>query len=183
MGSFFVWFLVIGGSLLLLFFPFYLDLNAYYDLTTNKFAFSVLLFKRIKLIGGYATTYSGGIAFHISPKKALLIDYSEMDGKRKKFSFMRAFKLKELILTAETGAEYLLELSTARLVGRLVAAIKNMPRDKIKSSVWLTNGDVLKISLRITVLFSVFILLKAILKFLKEKIKILWKKKLKKSVA
>ncbi len=166
-----------------MFFPFYLDLNAYYDLTTNKFSFSILLFKKIKLIGGYATTYRGGIAFHITLKKAILMDYSEMDGKRKKFSFMRAFKLKEILLTAETGAEYLLELSTARVVGKIIAALKNAPKDKIKSSVWLTNGDVLKVSVRITVLFSVFILLKAFLKFLKEKIKILWKKKLKKSIA
>ena len=165
----------------LLFFPVYLQLNAHFDLNRKRLIFSLLAYKKIKLIGGYAKPYKGGVAFHISDKKAIVLDYSEMDGERKKFSFMKTFKLQNLQLTTETGAEYLLGVIAAQTV--IYAFLTRFPsrRGKIRANLWLTDGDVLRVSTRLTVFFNLFILLKAFLKFLKEKIKILWQKRVKTS--
>ena len=46
---------------------------------------------------------------------------------------------------------------------------------------WLKNGDVLLISIHCTFAFNLFMLLKNLLLFIKEKIKLLWLKNIKKS--
>ena len=165
----------------LLFFPVYLQLNAHFDLNRKRLIFSLLAYKKIKLLGGYAKTYKGGVAFHISDKKAIVLDYSEMDGERKKFSFMKTFKLQNLQLTTETGAEYLLGVFAAQTAIYAYLTRFQSRRGKIRANLWLTDGDVLRVSTRLTVFFNLFILLKAFLKFLKEKIKLLWQKKAKTS--
>lgn len=60
----------------LLFFPIFLEADVHYDMNRKKFGFALYAYKVIKLIGGYVTTYPGGIALHISPKKAILKPYS-----------------------------------------------------------------------------------------------------------
>lgn len=75
----------------LLFFPIFLEADVHYDMNRKKFGFALYAYKVIKLIGGYVTTYPGGIALHISPKKAILKPYSGMDSERKRFSLRRRF--------------------------------------------------------------------------------------------
>ena len=165
----------------LLFFPIVLEADAHYDMNRRKFGFAVFLYKILKLVGGYAATYQGGLALHVSPKKAILIPYSEIDSERKRFSFVRSFRLIAFTVTTETGAEYLLPVSLAHTVLRTLFFLLGGSRDKFENNLWLTDGDVLRVSFNIVAYFNLFMLLCALFKFLKEKVKILWQKKMKKS--
>lgn len=182
MGRFFLFAgLGVIGLASLLFFPIFLEVDVHYDMNRKKLGFVLYAYKVIKLIGGYVTTYPGGIALHVSPKKAILKPYSGMDSERKRFSFTKAFRLVSFSLTTETGAEYLLPVSIAHTVLRAVFFAVGGERKNIENNLWMTDGDELKISMNLVAFFNLFILLCAFLKFLKEKIKSLWQKKTKKS--
>ena len=167
----------------LLFFPIVVETDAHYDMNRKKFGFAIFLYGFLKILGGYAATYKGGIALHVSPKKAILIPYSEKDNERKKFSFVKTFRLISFILTTETGAEYLLPVSVAHTFLRAYFFILGGDKERIENNLWLTDGDVLRVSLNSVLYFNLFILIKNFLKFLKEKMQILWQKKTKKSIA
>lgn len=166
-----------------LFLPIFLTIDIHYDMNRRKFCFSLRLFGFLRLIGGYIATYKGGLAIHVSKKKAFLLPYSEVDKKRKKFSFMRTFHLSSFVLTTETGAEYLLPIATAHAVLRTYFFSKGGKKNKIENNLWLTDGDVLRISLKATLRFTLWMLLCALFKFIKEKLKELWRRKTKKSTA
>ena len=131
--------------------------------------FSTYAYKKIPLIGGYISTYKGGIAFHVSPKKAILMPYKEMESERKKFSFFKTFRLKSFKLTTETGAEYLLLTAILHTTLRTLFFIKGGKKEGIENNLWLVNGDVLKVSLNMLYYFNLYRLLKSFLKFCKEK--------------
>lgn len=163
--------------LALLFFPIVVEADVHYDMNRRKFGFALYAYKALKLIGGYVTVYRGGFALHISSDKAILKPYSGLNADRKRFSFVKAFRVLSFVLTTETGAEYLLPVSAVHAVLRAVFFSMGGRRGKIRNNLWLTDGDELKISADIVVFFNLFILLRAFLQFLKEKIKCLWKKK------
>lgn len=154
-----------------LFFPIYLRGDAHYDMNRKKFAFSVYGFGWIKLIGGYASTYRGGLALHVSNSKAILIPYSQMNSRRKKFSILKTFHLKSFALTTETGAEYLLPVTLSQSIFKIYYGMRGGARKKFHNHLWLTDGDVLKISLNCTLYFNIFILLCDLFQFIKEKSK------------
>ena len=167
----------------LLFFPITIETDIHFDMNRKKLAFAVFFYRVLKLIGGYADTYKGGVALHVSPKKAILVPYSQMDSERKKFSFIKTFRLISFRLTTETGAEYLFPVSVAQTFLRAYFFATGGKRDKIENNLWLTDGDVLRISLNCVLFFNLFILICNFFKFLKEKIQILCRKKMKKSTA
>ncbi len=166
----------------LLFFPIYLQTDAHYDMNRRKFAFGIYLYKRLRLLGGYVGVYPGGVALHVTEKKAILLPYSKMNSERKRFSFMRTFRLISCVFTTETGAEYLLPISYAHMILRTYFFVIGGNKEGIENNVWLTDGDVLRISASIILRFNLFLILKNVIKFLKEKIKHLWRKKKEKSV-
>ncbi len=181
MGKLFFYLGIALGGALLLFFPISLETDAHYDVNRRKLAFSVNAYKRIPLIGGYIATYVGGLALHISKKKAILIPYAKVDSERKKFSFVKTFTVKSFILTTESGAEYLFLAAMAHSVLRTIFFIKGGEKEGVENNLWLTDGDVLRISLRCELSFTLYILLKHFIVFCKEKIKTIWQKKRKKS--
>ncbi len=164
-----------------LFFPIFLETDLHYDMNRRKFGFVIFVFRIFKIIGGYAGTYQGGIALHISPKKAILIPYAQMNKERKRFSFMKTFRLRSLRLTTETGVEYMIPVSVAQTFIRGYFFAKGGRSKHIENNFWLTDGDVLRISLHCVLYFNLWILACSFYKFIKEKIKILWQKKMKKS--
>lgn len=174
-------FLIVSLIAILLFFPIYLETDVHYDMNRRKFGFAVYAYKLIKLIGGYIATYQGGLALHISPKKAILIPYSELNSERKRFSFVKTFRLKTFIITTETGAEYLFPVTIGHTLFRCYFFSMGGKKEKIENNLWLTNGDTLRISINCILFFNLYILLSNLFKFLKEKAKILWQKKIKKS--
>ena len=146
----------------------------------RKFCFAIYLFGFLRILGGYIATYTGGLAIHITKKKAFLLPYSRINSERKRFSFIRTFHLRSFVLTTETGAEYLLPVSIAHTALRAYFFIKGGKKEKIENNLWLTDGDVLRISLNLVVQFTLFMLICQFIKYLKEKIQV-WQKKIKKS--
>ena len=169
--------------ILLLFFPIYIESDSHYDMNRKKFGFAVYLYGFIKVIGGYVTTYQGGFALHVSEKKAIIVPYSQLNSERKRFSFIKTFRLVSLKLTTETGAEYLLPIATLETLLRGYFLVMDKHKGRIENHLWLTDGDELRISLNCVIFFNLFIVLKNFLKFLKEKIKLLCRKKTQKSTA
>ncbi len=176
---------MIGGSvfggLLFLFFPIYLETDGFYDVNGRKLAFSVKIYKFLRVMGGYLATYRGGIALHISPRKAIVVPYSDLDNERKRFSIMRSFRLTSLKITAETGAEYLIYTLFALTIFRICFLSQGGKKENLRNNLWLCEGDVLRISLHFTIRFNLFILLKSFFKLLKEKVKVLCQTKIRKS--
>jgi len=172
---------IVFSVLFLLFLPFVIELDIHYDMNRKKFGFAVYLYKKIKIIGGYVGTYKGGLALHVSKKKAILVPYSKLNSERKRFSFVKTFRLLSFCLTTETGAEYLLLTSVVQTILRAYFFIIGGDKENIENNVWLTDDDVLRVSLNCVIYFNLFILLVNFIKFLKEKMQILWRKKIKKS--
>ncbi len=164
----------------MLFFPIYLETDVHYDMNRRKFAFAVYAYKCIPIIGGYVATYSGGFAVHVSKKKAILIPYNRVNSERKKFSFIKTFRVKSFILTTEVGAEYLVLTAIVHSLLRMLFFITGGEKEGVENNLWLTDGDILRISLNSLVYFNLFILLKNFITFCKEKIRILCQKKRKK---
>ena len=147
----------------------------------RKFAFVINVYGWLRLVGGYVGVYPGGIAVHVSEKKAFLLPYSKINSERKRFSFMRTFRLISFVLTTETGAEYLLHVSYAHMFLRTYFFAIGGKKKHIENNVWLTDGDILRISASIVLRFNLFLMLKNLVMFIKEKIKISWRKKNEKS--
>ncbi len=179
--AFFLWSIPI--SLCLLFIPVVLETNVYYDVLRRKFAFSVYGYKLIKLTGGYIATYEGGIAVHTSKNKATIIPYKQLNNERKRFSFMKTFRLKSFAVTTETGASYLMPVLFTQATASAVVFLKTKKKAEIRSRIVLENGEALKISLQCILFCNLFMLLQSILAFIKEKLKKSCRKKLKKSIA
>ncbi len=179
---FFIWGSISLLLTIILFFPIYLDANAHYDMNGRKCAFSLQAYRIIKLIGGYIATYRGGLAVHVSPKKAFLVPYSDLDNERKRFSVIRTFRLKTLNVTAETGAEYLLPVMFAYSVFQVYFLMQNGRKEAVRNNLWLREGDVLRVSLSFTIRFNLFIILRNIFSYLKERIKVLCQTKNKRSI-
>ena len=182
MDGLFFTFLTCFIVILLVFLPIYVEIDGHYDMNRRKLGFAIYLYKAFKVLGGYIATYPGGLALHVSPRKAILIPYSKLDSERKRFSFMRTFHLNKLSLTTETGAEYLFLVSLAHTVLRGYFFAKGGERKGIENNLWLTDGDVLRVSLTCVVRFNIFIVLCNVIRFLKEKIRNLWRIRRKKSI-
>ena len=181
--SFFLWFNLIGFAfnIIQLFLPIFLKTAVHYDMNRRKFCFAIYIFGFLRVFGGYIATYKGGLAIHISDKKAILLPYSQIEKERKRYSFVRTFHLYAVALTTETGAEYILPISIIHALVRTYFFAIGGKKEKIENNLWLMDGDALRVSLNITVWFNMFMLIKELLKFLKEKLKLLWQKKIKKS--
>lgn len=181
-GSFF--FITIASIIFMIFLffvPISIKISAHYDMNRKKFCFVVYLFSFLKIVGGYIATYRGGFAVHLTEKKAFLLPYSQVNSERKRFSFINAFRWHAFEITTETGAEYLLPITAAHALSRIIFFAKGGKKEKIENNLWLLDSDVLRISLALTMQFTMFIIVKNILIFLKEKINKLWQKKMKKS--
>ena len=173
-------FLTVWVVIVLLFFPILISGSFHYDMNRKKYAFAIRVYA-VKIIGGYITVYPGGIAVHHSQKKALVFPYSTMNDDKKRFSFMKIFRLLRFHLTTETGAEYVLPvwLFSSFIKAYLIKKARYL--QQIKTNIWLTNGDTLRVSGQWLVFFNLFIVLKSLFLFLKEKMRILWQKKTEKS--
>ena len=173
---------IILGVIATLFFPFFIKANAYYDVNYKKLCFQTSLFGVIKLIGGYIATYDGGIALHLSKRVAVLVEYKQLNSQRKRFSFLKTFRLVSLKQTIETGAEYLFLSTIVQTSIKAIFLAKKGKNDAFSSNLWLNDGDLLRISVEAVLYFNLFILTKNFIKFIKEKLTILWQKTMKKSM-
>lgn len=165
MGRIFALFFGITGAAIILFAPIVQEFNAYGDLSEKKLAFSLYLFGFIKLIGGYVSSYRGGVAVHISEKTAILLPYSGMNEQRKKFKIFRSFRLISLEAAAETGADYFAGAGIACAFLKGYLAVKGKAK-KSDLKLYLTDGDVLRLSVRVVAYFRIGVLLALFIRFL-----------------
>lgn len=161
---------------IVLFFPIYLETNAHYDVNKRKLAFSICIFRFLRIFGGYIATYKGGLAIHKSQNKAVIIPYTDVQKEGKRFSILKTFQIKSFVLTTETGAEYLFPCAFTHAILRTIFFIKGGKKRNIENNLWLTDGDTLRISLNCVLFFNFFILLTNFFKFLKEKLYLCRKK-------
>ena len=160
--------IVIAVVIFLLYVPIIVSTNVHYDMNRQKLAFSFLLYNRIQLTGGYIGTYAGGLALHTSPKKAKLLSYKDMNNQRKRISLLKGLRIVGGSLHTETGAEYLLEVGALQALLRLIFFIRGGKKERITNSVWLTDGDQLKIALHFAIYCNLYMLLCAFIKSIKE---------------
>lgn len=118
---------IIFGIVIFLLFPVVLHVNVFLDVLRRKCCFSLQLFRCIKLYSGYITVYRGGLAFHLSKGRAVLLPYNEMLGSRNKLEVMRGFRLISCGYIAEIGARNAPAAAMAgtvlvQIVGEIVAA-------------------------------------------------------------
>ena len=161
---FFISLLISLSILALLFFPIYVKMDGHYDMNGRKLAFSIALYRFIRILGGYIATYKGGLAMHISPQKAILLPYKDLERERKHFSIMRSFRLKEINITTETGPEYLLWSAAMQTAFRGAFLLLGGNKEKMENNLWLTDGDILRLTMNFTIRLNVFILLRRAMK-------------------
>jgi hypothetical protein len=104
-----------------------------------------------------------------------------MNDERKRFAFIKTFRLIRVHLMVETGANYLMPALIGTAFLRVYLQNKAQFLQTYQSRIWLGNGDILRISGNWLLFFNLFIVAKNFIVFLKEKTKILWRKKTEKS--
>lgn len=164
---------------LLLFIPIYFYTDVYYDIRDKKLGFCLTLYDKIKLVGGYATAIAGGVAFHISQKKALLFTYRDMDEERKKYSPQKGFHLKMVALAIETGAEYFLPTLFLQKTAKACVAFFAENKRILRSEIALLNDDCFRVFGKIKVRITIFSQLCILIKYLTGRIMAIWQRKTK----
>ena len=180
MGRLFLFTEIFSIVLIILFLPVFISGNLHFDIKRNKYAFCLKLYEKIRIFGGYATLYSEGIALHVSDKKAILLPYTEIDSRRKQFSFVNAFEPISIKIVLESSAERLFPLSLLVSLIHLLTSFNEQFR-KFHLNVWFSENTTFKVNAKFTVFFNNFVLLINLLQFLWRKIKNIWQEKVKKS--
>jgi hypothetical protein len=119
-------------------------------------------------MGGYVGTYPGGLVLHTTKDKARLLSYRDMNKQRKRISLYKGIRIIGGTLHTETGAEYLLPIGVLQALLRVLFFLHGGKKEYIENSVWLTDGDELKIALHLAIYCNVFMLLCAFIKSVKE---------------
>lgn len=89
----------------------YFQGNVYFDVKSGKVGLVVKLYGMITILGGYLSPCPGGVAWHISKKKAILLSYRQIDDGRRRASKGNDVKFHSLSVVLELGPEYLLPTS------------------------------------------------------------------------
>lgn len=170
MGRFFLFTVIFAIFLIVLFFPIFITISIYFDVKEKKIAFSLNLFKKIKIRGGYFTRYENGFVLHANKNKAILLPYSKLKSQRKAFSLVNSFEFICLTGVLEGNLEILAPFLFLNSVFDRYKFID--PRfNTCNFSFWLTEKDELKFTTKITYFFTNFILLLALFEFIGRKIK------------
>ncbi len=173
-----------AGAVLLLF-PVFLCLDAYADLTENKFCFSVCAFGAFKIIGGYIRLEREGLAVHVGRKKAFFLPYAQMSNERKKFEITAGFQPVACKISLEIGDEDLpvaafLLTAGARILSETLFPVFRRGRKflKLENGLLLRHGgNAALLTLHFVAAFNLLTVGIALTKILLEAIINLWQKK------
>ncbi len=86
-------FVVVMTVVAVMLFPIFVSAYLYGDKDSGKVGFALYLFGAVRLLSGYAAPCKGGIAFHLTEKKAVIMPYSELLGIGKKFEVTKGFSV------------------------------------------------------------------------------------------
>ena len=157
-------------AVLLFLFPVFVYVDAALDFKENRCWFSVSLYRRAKVFGGYAQLLREGIAFHLSKKKAVLVAYDKMTDTRKKFEITKGFQLWRYHQTVETGGARspygVLVAAALQSTGGAVCSMLQTrhPFLSLNSGVLLTEQPALKLTVQTAAVFNGLVLLIALIK-------------------
>jgi hypothetical protein len=158
--------------------PIFCNFNIFFDINKNKYYFGIFLFKFIKLYGGYFQFFKGGIVFHLSEQKALILPLKKVFENRNKFEITKGFEIIRYHQVIEYGDKedlekpvYLCSL-TQIIFGIIYGRTKsNKPFVNLKSTTLLVEEEsILKISANIVAAFNMIVLIMAFSKIFLERI-------------
>lgn len=105
---------------LLMFLPLVLQTDVFFDFQSNKIGCNVSLYGIFKILGGYLSPCTNGIAFHVSQKKALLLNFKQMSEEQKGFSKKHGLRLKKIRVAIELNADTFFPFLVLTEIGKLV---------------------------------------------------------------
>ena len=146
------------------------EADFHYQLQDRKIAFAIFLFKKIKVIGGYITDYAGGFAFHTGKNKVLLMPLSDKEGRKKRISFFRRFRISDFAITTETGAEYLPLTMCLHTFLREYFLLQGGKNESFQSHIWLKNRDDFMLTINGIAKINLYMQICAGIAILKEKL-------------
>lgn len=173
-----MFFSIILSIAVLLTFPIVIYGEIYLDIRRNKYAVSLSIYRIFRFLGGYFELYSKGFVLHKNEKTAVLIPITNITTHKKRFSFLDSFRLTSIVCITETGAESFLFCDFIRRIENIVHWIKPN-RKNATYKIWLTDTNALNTSVELIFYSNLLIVVKNLIEFLREKLKILWQKKVK----
>ncbi len=168
MGEFFVYSFFLSALFTVL--PVFIRTEGFLDVRENRLYFSVGPYESFSVFGGYAQLVKGGIAVHISRKKAIYIPFEKMTDTRKKFEITKGFQLYRLHQTIETGnvrtpASVLFATLLQSVSGQVFSVLQtNHPFLSLKNSILISEETTFKATFQVVTVFNGLVLLSAIAK-------------------
>ena len=166
MGKFFFASFAVAAVAFLLFVPIHFYIDLYYDMRNRKLGFYVTVYDKIKIAGGYVEAITGGFAFHLSAKKALLFTYHDMEEERKKYSPQKGFQLMNVKVAIETGAEYFLPLLLIQKIAKVAVCFGAKNKRIFHGELALVNDDCFRLFAKIKIQITLFSQLCIFIKYL-----------------
>jgi hypothetical protein len=152
MGSFFLIFIILTIVIMLIA-PIIFQLNVYFDTSSSKIGCSIMIYNKIKVLGGYFSACPGGFAFHTSDRKAMLFTYQQTEAARKRLSKSNIVKVRSINVITETAPEYLVGISIIENIVKGYILFYEGARNNramIKTKILLKGEDVLRVFLKIS---------------------------------
>ena len=97
------WLIGCAAAAAALLLPVVLSVHLYLDVGRKKLYFGVYILRALKLFGGYASPGRGGVALHLSRRRAVLLPYRELFAAGKKFEIARGFAVADASFVLEAG--------------------------------------------------------------------------------
>ena len=171
------WLIAAAVAAAVLLLPIVVSVHVYLDAAQKKLFFGVYILRAVKLLGGYAAPAPGGIALHLTRRRAVLLPYGEMLAAGKKFKLARGFAVADAAFVLEVGraeqpALAIIAAAAARIAACIGAAyLRARTRSGgLHADVLLRMGeDSFKASGRILIAFNIAVLLAAAAKLLLRK--------------
>ena len=148
------------------FIPVYLHTTFYYELGNKKTGFCIELYGKIKLIGGYATTCPGGMALHVSDKKAFVFSYRQMDDGRKKFSSKNGISMKNISVLLHCSPEYYVQLSTIESIIKTIGLFVKEKDTHLQGKTLAISENTIRLYGKIVVKIAVYAQIIALIRYL-----------------
>ncbi len=90
-------------SFIVLIFPIFLNVNIVFNFKYKKVFFALKIFGIIKILSGYIEISKNDVLIHISDKKAILIEFIDLDGVKKSFKPFMDYHFISLRTLTELG--------------------------------------------------------------------------------
>lgn len=156
-----------------LLFPLSVRFDVFFDKSAAKMYFSVTLYGKLKIVGGYAEIIKEGIAMHLTDKKAVILPFASLD-MRKQFSLTKDYRVYSFYVISELGnncsavAPFMFA-AAENAIAKTFFAVMNYfkPRLKLENDVLLyEEKNVFKLNAGLTVVFNLLTLMITFIKII-----------------